>query len=125
MRHWIVVTASVGWPWPTGLQARAYFHLLREARSCLPSEVARERVAITARPIHRASTRRRPVVEQSSTEKILERMTLLARKRVMVTERTRKMLAQPFWGEEPMNWGSLRQSKRQMAKKGRRQPLKT
>ena len=52
-------------------------------------------------------------------------ITLDARKMVMVTEMRRKMLAQPFWGELLMNWGSFKQVSRQMAKKGSKQPLKT
>ena len=87
--------------------------------------MARQREVMVARAMQRASTRRRPTVEQASTEKILPRITLLARKRVMVTEMMRKMLAQPFCGEEPMNCGSFRQRRRHILKKGRRHPLNT
>ena len=69
-----------------------------------------------------------PIFKKGSSSrwpKTFWRITLLVRKRVRLTEITRKMLAQPFWGEEAMNWGSLRQRRRQMAKKGRRQPLNT
>ena len=69
-----------------------------------------------------------PIFKKGSSSrwpKTFWRMTLLVRKRVSVTEMTRKMFAQAFCGEEDMNWGSLRQRRRQMAKKGRRQPLKT
>ena len=52
-------------------------------------------------------------------------MTLDARNRVMVTEARRKMFAQPGWGDGDMNWRSLRQRRRQVEKKGSRQPLKT
>ena len=52
-------------------------------------------------------------------------MTLLARRRVIVTPMTRKMLCQPFWGFLSMNCSSLMQRRRQMEKKGRRQPLNT
>ena len=52
-------------------------------------------------------------------------ITLDAKKMVIVTEIRRKMLAQPFCGELLINWGSLRQVRRQMAKKGSKQPLKT
>ena len=51
--------------------------------------------------------------------------TLDERNRVMETERKRKMLAQRFCGAAAINWGSLRQRRRQMEKKGSRQPLKT
>ena len=51
--------------------------------------------------------------------------TLAARMRVIVTDTTRKMLAHNFCGEADINWGSLRQMRRQIAKKGRRQPLNT
>ena len=69
-----------------------------------------------------------PIFKKGSSSrcpKTFWRITLLVRKRVRLTEITRKMLAQAFCGEEDMNWGSLRQRRRQMAKKGRRQPLKT
>lgn len=52
-------------------------------------------------------------------------ITLEARKRVIVTEASRNRLAQPGWGEDDMNWRSLRQRRRQVEKKGSRQPLKT
>ena len=52
-------------------------------------------------------------------------MTLLARRRVIVTPMTRKTLCHPFCGLLPMNCSSLMQSRRQMEKKGRRQPLNT
>ena len=52
-------------------------------------------------------------------------MTLLARRRVIVTPMTRNTLCHPFWGFLPMNCSSLMQRRRQMEKKGRRQPLNT
>ena len=100
-------------------------HLLTLFSTCLPKEVARKRMVMVAKPTHKANTNLNTTVVPVMRENILERITLLARKRVMVTETTRKTLAQPFWGEAPMNWGSLRQRSRQMEKKGRRQPLKT
>ena len=100
-------------------------HLLTLLRTCLPKEVARKRMVMVAKATHKATTNLSATVVPAMRENILERITLLARKRVMVTETTRKTLAQPFWGEEPMNWGSLRQRRRQMEKKGSRQPLKT
>jgi hypothetical protein len=51
-------------------------------------------------------------------------MTLEARNSVIMTDDTRNTFAQPGCGEEDMNWGSLRQRRRQIEKKGRRQPLK-
>ena len=51
--------------------------------------------------------------------------TFDVRKRVMETETKRNMLAQPFWGDLLMNCSSLRQRRRRMEKKGRRQPLNT
>ena len=100
-------------------------HLLTLFSTCLPKEVARKRMVMVAKPTHKANTNLNTTVVPVMRENILERITLLARKRVMVTETTRKTLAQPFWGDAPMNWGSLRQSSRQMEKKGRRQPLNT
>ena len=100
-------------------------HLLTLLSTCLPKEVARKRMVMVANPTHSASTNLNTTVVPAIRENILERITLLARKRVMVTETTRKMFAQPFCGEAPMNWGSLRQRRRQMEKNGRRQPLKT
>ena len=100
-------------------------HLLTLFSTCLPKEVARKRMVMVAKPTHKANTNLNTTVVPVMRENILERITLLARKRVMVTETTRKTLAQPFWGEAPMNWGSLRQRRRQMEKKGRRQPLNT
>ena len=100
-------------------------HLLTLFSTCLPKEVARKRMVMVAKPTHKANTNLNTTVVPVMRENILERITLLARKRVMVTETTRKTLAQPFWGEAPMNWGSLRQRSRQMEKKGRRQPLNT
>ena len=52
-------------------------------------------------------------------------MTLLARRSVIVTPMTRKTLCHPFCGHLPMNCSSLMQRRRQMEKKGRRQPLNT
>ena len=52
-------------------------------------------------------------------------MTLLASRRVIVTPMTRNTLCHPFWGHLPMNCSSLMQRRRQMEKKGRRQPLNT
>ena len=100
-------------------------HLLTLFSTCLPKEVARKRMVMVAKPTHKANTNLNTTVVPVMRENILERITLLARKRVMVTETTRKTLAQPFWGEAAMNWGSLRQRSRQMEKKGRRQPLNT
>ena len=51
--------------------------------------------------------------------------TLEERKRVMETERKRKMLAHFFCGAADMNWGSLRQRRRQMENTGSKQPLNT
>ena len=69
-----------------------------------------------------------PIFKKGSSSrwpKTFWRITLLVRKRVRLTGITRKMLAHAFWGEADMNWGSLRQRRRQMEKKGSRQPLKT
>ena len=56
--------------------------------------------------------------------KIFWMMTLQARNRAMMTEDKRHTFAKPGCGEDDMNWGSLRQRRRHMEKKGRRQPLK-
>ena len=56
--------------------------------------------------------------------KIFWMMTLEARNSVMMTDDTRNTFAQPGCGEDDMNCGSLRQRRRQMEKKGSRQPLK-
>ena len=90
----------------------------------MPKEVVMQRrdMAATATP---AAI---PIFKKGSSSrwpKTFWRITLLVRKRVRLTEITRKMLAHAFWGEADMNWGSLRQRRRQMEKKGSRQPLKT
>ena len=51
--------------------------------------------------------------------------TFEERNRVMETERKRKMLAHFFCGAADMNWGSLRQRRRQMENTGSKQPLNT
>ena len=51
--------------------------------------------------------------------------TLEARKRVIPTEIMRAMLDQPVWGEEDMKALSLMHTRRQMEKKGSKQPLNT
>merc|ERR1719322_1908866 len=51
--------------------------------------------------------------------------TLLAKKKVIVTEARRRMFAQPFCGDPDMNCGSLRHTNRHSDKNGRRQPLNT
>ena len=53
------------------------------------------------------------------------RNTLAARNMVIVTEVKRKQLAGVDWGEAAMSFWSFRQTSRQMAKKGSRQPLNT
>ena len=55
----------------------------------------------------------------------LPRKTLDARNIVIVTDVKRKQLAQVDCGLLDMNWWSFRQTRRQMEKKGRRQPLNT
>ena len=53
------------------------------------------------------------------------RSTLAVKTKVRVTHSTRARLAGPDWGEADMRLRSLRQSRRQLENRGRRQPLKT
>ena len=53
------------------------------------------------------------------------RSTLAVKTNVRVTQRTRARLAGPDWGEADIRVRSLRQSRRQLEKRGRRQPLNT
>ena len=53
------------------------------------------------------------------------RSTLAVNTKVRVTQATRGRLASPDWGEAAMNSRSLRQSRRQLANSGSRQPLNT
>ena len=97
---------------------------MKDLSKSLPREVTKQMTAIPPAAHPTASPRRTetPVKTLPRTFCII---TLEARKRVIVTEASRNRLAQPGWGEEDMNWRSLRQRRRQMEKKGRRQPLKT
>ena len=53
------------------------------------------------------------------------RSTLAVKTKVRVTQRTRARLAGPDCGEADIRLLSLRQSRRQVEKRGRRQPLNT
>jgi len=52
-------------------------------------------------------------------------MVLQVKNKVMMTADRRKQFDQPFCGDSFIKFGSLRQIRRQIEKKGSRQPLKT
>ena len=97
---------------------------LKDATISLPKEVAKHSPTIPPTP--------RPVASPSLVYTLVRTLpstfcsnTLAVKMKVRVTQMVMAMLARQDWGEEAMNCLSLRQRRRQLEKRGRRQPLNT
>jgi hypothetical protein len=97
---------------------------LNEETISLPSEVAAQTEPIPATPSPVASPSLRFTLVSTVPTSFWSN-TLEVKMNVRVTQMIMAMLARPDWGEETMNCLSLRQRRRQVENRGRRQPLKT